>query len=204
MDTEEIKKLLQSENFILLDVDPPALYEEGHPSGSYNYPFSRFRWGERLKESLGNETPKIGVFASNQVTADSAASGIRSVGLDVAMIFSQGISAWQNMGLPASKLNKLSVDHLSSNLDKYRVVDVREKFELSSGIIPGAISIPMSEFQARMNAIPKEQPCAVICAHGNRSREVAKFLADSGYDAYTVDGGMAMWLSRGYDVEDPY
>ncbi|MGH7606888.1 MAG: MBL fold metallo-hydrolase, partial [Gemmatimonadales bacterium] len=37
------------------------------------------------------------------------------------------------------------------------------------------------------------QPVAVICGHGNSSKQTTALLREHGYDAYSVAGGMAAW-----------
>ncbi|HUK21219.1 MAG TPA: MBL fold metallo-hydrolase [Gemmatimonadales bacterium] len=41
--------------------------------------------------------------------------------------------------------------------------------------------------------IDRSRPVAVVCGHGNSSRDVAQFLAARGIDAHSVQGGMAAW-----------
>ncbi|MEA2274842.1 MAG: sulfur-carrier protein adenylyltransferase/sulfurtransferase [Solirubrobacteraceae bacterium] len=87
------------------------------------------------------------------------------------------------------------------------VVDVRETEEFVSGHIPGAIHVPRSYLETRIEgAVPeRDRPIVLYCASGNRSAFGAKVLADQlGYtDVASMAGGITLWKDRGYDVEVP-
>lgn len=80
------------------------------------------------------------------------------------------------------------------------VIDVREADEYASGHVPGAISIPMSEIQGRLDELPAG-PFDVICQSGGRSARVTEFLVANGHDATNVDGGTGGWIQLGRPVE---
>lgn len=70
------------------------------------------------------------------------------------------------------------------------LLDVREPKEWKLGTLPGALLIPMSELQARIDEIPKERPILCICRSGARSQQVAAFLGFNGYEVANMTGGM--------------
>lgn len=78
-----------------------------------------------------------------------------------------------------------------------QILDVREEFEVTQGMIPGALHIPMSELNDRLVEIDKTRPVTVVCASGNRSAQVADALAAVGYAADTMTGGMVAWQHAG-------
>jgi glyoxylase-like metal-dependent hydrolase (beta-lactamase superfamily II) len=43
------------------------------------------------------------------------------------------------------------------------------------------------------SAVPPDGPIAVVCGHGNSSKQVALVLNEMGYDAMSMRGGMAAW-----------
>ncbi len=49
------------------------------------------------------------------------------------------------------------------------LVDVREADEYAEARVPGAASIPLSEFVARVDEVPADGTVYVICAAGGRS-----------------------------------
>src|SRR3984885_7175675 len=87
------------------------------------------------------------------------------------------------------------------------IIDVREPEEWAAGHIPGAIHVPKSYFESRIEgAVPDRGQHAVLyCASGNRSAWAARTLIeDLGYEQVeSMTGGFTLWKDRGYDVEVP-
>ncbi len=87
------------------------------------------------------------------------------------------------------------------------IVDVREPEEWSAGHIPGAIHVPKSYFESRIEgAVPdREQHVVLYCASGNRSAWAARTLTeDLGYGhVESMTGGFTLWKDRGYEVDVP-
>jgi molybdopterin/thiamine biosynthesis adenylyltransferase/rhodanese-related sulfurtransferase len=87
------------------------------------------------------------------------------------------------------------------------IVDVREPEEWSAGHIPGALHVPKSYLESRIEgAIPDRSKHVVLyCASGNRSAWAARTLIeDLGYEhVESMTGGFTLWKDRGYDVEMP-
>jgi rhodanese-related sulfurtransferase len=82
-----------------------------------------------------------------------------------------------------------------------RPLDVREADEWAAGHAPTARHIPMSELTNRLAEVPTDDPLYVICRSGGRSGRVVAFLAEKGYPAVNVDGGMQAWAASGRPVE---
>jgi sulfur-carrier protein adenylyltransferase/sulfurtransferase len=87
------------------------------------------------------------------------------------------------------------------------IVDVREPEEWSAGHIPGAIHVPKSYLESRIEgAVPNRDGHVVLyCASGNRSAWAARTLIeDLGYEhVESMTGGFTLWKDRGYEVETP-
>src|SRR5919201_1735097 len=87
------------------------------------------------------------------------------------------------------------------------IVDVREPEEWSAGHIPGAIHVPKSYLESRIEgAVPdREKHVVLYCASGNRSVWAARTLIDDlGYEhVESMTGGFTLWKDRGYEVETP-
>lgn len=73
------------------------------------------------------------------------------------------------------------------------VVDVREVNELAAGSIPGALCLPLSEFNVRYLELPKNTRLAIYCRSGVRSEAACRALNQVGYDAHNVEGGYQRW-----------
>src|SRR5436305_6034787 len=87
------------------------------------------------------------------------------------------------------------------------VIDVREPEEWAAGHIPGALHVPKSYLESRIEgAVPDRSGHVVLyCASGNRSAWAARTLIeDLGYEhVESMTGGFTLWKDRGYEVETP-
>ena len=96
---------------------------------------------------------------------------------------------------------EIDVDELASRLGSGAlVIDVREADEYGEGHVPGAVLVPLSELQQRVDDIPGDQPVLVICKSGGRSMRACEFLAPLGRDVTNVAGGTMAWINSGRDV----
>jgi rhodanese-related sulfurtransferase len=79
------------------------------------------------------------------------------------------------------------------------LVDVRESNEFTTARIPGAVLMPLSEFQTSYQRLPKDRPLFMHCAAGKRSLVAAELLKRNGYeDVANVEGGIIAWQKAGH------
>jgi rhodanese-related sulfurtransferase len=83
------------------------------------------------------------------------------------------------------------------------VLDVRTPREHEElGHIPGALLLPVELVHSAPAILPDDgRPVVVVCEHGVRSRQAAALLAEAGFPACNVVGGMARWT--GPRVHEP-
>ena len=107
--------------------------------------------------------------------------------------------------MPNSSPAYITADELAERLDRgepLQVLDVRAPDKLARNRI---VFGPELEFHALPNSkilaqadnrdlqLDASRPVAVICGHGNSSKQTTAFLRERGYEAYSVTGGMAAW-----------
>jgi len=84
------------------------------------------------------------------------------------------------------------------------VVDVREQDEYTSGHIPGAINVPLSQLMDSLESIPTATTVHVVCQVGGRSARACEFLSQQDQFSSTqfvnVVGGTGAWILEGHDV----
>jgi molybdopterin/thiamine biosynthesis adenylyltransferase/rhodanese-related sulfurtransferase len=87
------------------------------------------------------------------------------------------------------------------------IVDVRESEEFATGHLPGAVHVPRSYLESRIDGIvpDRSQRVVLYCASGNRSALAARTMVDDlGYDRVeSMLGGITLWKDRGYEVAVP-
>lgn len=77
------------------------------------------------------------------------------------------------------------------------LLDVREPWELRIAALPGAIHIPMQDVPDRLAELDRGVDLIVFCHHGNRSRVVARYLEQSGFDrVFNLAGGIDEWARQ--------
>ena len=81
-----------------------------------------------------------------------------------------------------------------------QVIDVREPYEREAGHIEGTRHIALVELSAAAASVERERPVAFYCRVGSRSLMAAQAFRASGYDAYSLRGGLARWVDEGHPL----
>lgn len=77
------------------------------------------------------------------------------------------------------------------------LLDVREPWEWNLCRLPGAVLIPLHKLPARVEELNKEAETVVICHHGVRSYQAARYLESAGFtDVINLSGGVAAWADE--------
>ncbi len=87
-------------------------------------------------------------------------------------------------------------------------VDARSRLQYDAGHIPGAVSLPVGEFdemiETILNRYPLDQPMVTYCSGRTceDSHRLAQFLREFGYlDVRIFIDGFPGWLAAGYAIE---
>ena len=85
------------------------------------------------------------------------------------------------------------------------IIDVRTETEFTSGHIPSAQNIPLSDLPDRLNDLKEHQnkDIYLVCAVGGRSGEAQKYLNELGFSTTNVVGGTEDWKRKQYPIELP-
>jgi rhodanese-related sulfurtransferase len=76
----------------------------------------------------------------------------------------------------------------------WRLLDVREPWEVQIANVAAAVTIPMAELPARVGELDQQSRIAVICHSGVRSARVAAWLRQQGFaNVANIDGGIDAW-----------
>lgn len=98
-------------------------------------------------------------------------------------------------------MKSISVKELAALGKDAEIVDVREDDEFAAVRVAGSRSIPLSRFVQSLAEIPAGGTVYLMCAAGARSAQAAAYLADQGYDAVNVAGGINEWQLDGLPVD---
>lgn len=87
--------------------------------------------------------------------------------------------------------------------ENLQVLDVRTPGETSAGTVDGAQTINLFDpnFSAQVAELDKNQPVAVYCKVGGRSKQAQDKMKAMGFkQVYNVSGGFDAWKASGYEV----
>jgi rhodanese-related sulfurtransferase len=84
-----------------------------------------------------------------------------------------------------------------------QLIDVREPYEWEAGRLAGARHIELGRVASEADTIDREKPVVFYCHVGARSGMAANAFRSAGYNAYSMDGGIAAWHERGLPLEPP-
>jgi rhodanese-related sulfurtransferase len=99
-----------------------------------------------------------------------------------------------------SSEHELPPDRVASMSDA-QVIDVREDYEHEAGHIPGSRWIDPTELTAAAASLDQSRPVVFYCRSGDRSTMPAEAFRASGWEAYTLEGGLTAWAEAGQPLE---
>lgn len=103
---------------------------------------------------------------------------------------------------PRPGLQHLPVQVAVEQLDRYRIVDVRQPDEFIGelGHIAGAALAPLDRLADLAAAWDRRATLLVVCRSGGRSTRGAEWLASQGFDVVNLAGGMLAWSAASLPV----
>lgn len=81
--------------------------------------------------------------------------------------------------------------------DGAQIVDVREPYEREAGHIAGSAHIELVQLPAHEQQLDRARPIVFYCRVGARSLMAAQAFRASGFNAYSMDGGLLRWAQEG-------
>ena len=91
-----------------------------------------------------------------------------------------------------------------SQLEDVQLVDVRTPEEYKDGYIADFQNIDYLSptFEKEIEKLDKSKPVIVYCKSGNRSGKCAAKMKEKGFvKVYDLDGGIAKWKFKGYNIK---
>jgi rhodanese-related sulfurtransferase len=78
-----------------------------------------------------------------------------------------------------------------------QVIDVREAYEREAGHIEGTRHIELLELSSAAASVERGRPVVFYCRVGSRSQMAAQAFRASGFEAYSMAGGLVRWAQEG-------
>src|SRR3954466_16363214 len=80
------------------------------------------------------------------------------------------------------------------------VIDVREPYEREAGFIEGSRHIELERLASEAATIPRDRPVVFSCRLGARAGMATRALAEAGWDAHNMEGGIQAWVDAGLPI----
>lgn len=89
------------------------------------------------------------------------------------------------------------------HIDAVTLVDIRDHGAYRQGHLPDACCVPLEELEENEDYLPKDKLIVAYCEGGacGQSLRAALELAQRGYRAQHLAGGLTEWTRRGFPVE---
>jgi rhodanese-related sulfurtransferase len=78
-----------------------------------------------------------------------------------------------------------------------QLIDVREPYERGAGHIEDSRHIELTELASEAPSVARDRPLVFYCRVGSRSLMAAQAFRASGYEAYSMRGGLVQWAQEG-------
>lgn len=156
---------------------------------------ARFQSQFQLKPLTGNE---IVAEAEGIKVYFDLASAPRANGISIDWIEDVRGSglAIDNPNAPA-KVQSLSVQALSDDLQNYRIIDVRPQQARTLAEFPHPHDVLDEDSFEQLAALPKDTRMAFLCHHGNSSRQAAEHFRGLGFtQLFNIEGGIDAWSDQ--------
>ena len=77
------------------------------------------------------------------------------------------------------------------------LLDVREQWEWDQCHLANSILLPMGQIMANIDTLDKTQETVIICHHGVRSLQVARYFEQVGFEhIINLQGGIDAWAKQ--------
>ncbi len=163
---------------------------------------ARFQAQFFLREAEGHEV-RANANGIDVLMDTTTAQRARGIVIDwVDTVQGSGLSITNPNAPPA--VQPLDVQALKARLERrdITVIDVRPAHDRATAPFAGA-QVLDEDSVARLSALPKDQPLAFLCHHGNSSRSAAEHFRGLGFrQVFNVEGGIDAW-SRQIDPSIP-
>jgi rhodanese-related sulfurtransferase len=78
-----------------------------------------------------------------------------------------------------------------------QMIDVRESYEREAGHIASTRHIALVELSGAAATVERGRPVVFYCRVGSRSTMAAQAFRASGFEAYSMQGGLMRWAQEG-------
>ncbi|MGI0485793.1 MBL fold metallo-hydrolase [Pantanalinema rosaneae CENA516] len=192
---DEFQRKMQDENTVVIDARSILAFGGGHIPGAINI---------ALRPEFPNwvgwmidPARSLLVVVESERDVRLVAEQLFRIGYDhLAGYLHDGMTSWQNAGLPLQRLGEWTVQELNRYKDDpgVTVLDVRGDDEYQNGYVPGAKHTFVAHLEAQLDQLDKDQTIATYCGSGYRASIAASLLQKHGFErVINIPGSWIAW-----------
>ncbi len=193
---------LAADGVPILDIRPLAAYRHSHVPGALSLPYSGSGFLAQAKDLLSPGSRCL-VLDDIPLLTSAAVAALAEAGAVVLGWLEGGTRAWADAGLATAALAEWTPARLAAELAQVELIDVREGWEVASGLIPGSRHIPLADLSDRVRELSADATYVMVCRTGARSSYAQSYLGRHGRRAINLEGGIVAWQEAGYQVVTP-
>ncbi|MDP9353075.1 MAG: rhodanese-like domain-containing protein [Chloroflexota bacterium] len=205
LSTSEFREKMAQEGTVAIDARSILAFGGGHVPGALNIAL-RAEFPNWVGWMVEHERTIL-LVVEGERDAQAAAEHLFRLGYGrVAGYLHDGMTSWQNAGLPLERVGEWTVHDLDANRQEpgVTVLDVRSDSEWEGGRVPGARHVYVPHLEERLGELDPEATVAVYCGSGYRASIAASVLQKHGFGRIVnVPGSWTAWKSVGLPVEHP-
>jgi len=199
----EFQQKMQAENTAIVDARSILAFGGGHIPGAINIALrpefpSWVGW-------MINPEQSVLVVVESERDVKLVTEQLFRLGYDnLAGYLHDGMTSWQNAGLPLKHLSKWTVQELNQHKDdsNVTVLDVRGDDEYQKGFVPGAKHLFVAHLEEHLDRLDKNQTIATYCSSGYRSSIAASVLQKHGFEnTIDIPGAWIAWKTAGLPIQ---
>ena len=205
LSAKEFQERMKEENTIVIDARSILAFGGGHIPGAINIALRpEFpNWVGWMVEP----DQQILLVLESERGVQLASEQLFRLGYDnVIGYLHDGMTSWQNAGLPLQRVGEWTVHELNQHKDDatITVLDVRGDDEYKNGKVPGAKHIYVPHLEEHLNELDKNKTIATYCGSGYRASIAASLLRKHGFEnVINVPGSWLAWKAAELPVEQP-
>lgn len=192
----ELKKIINDENTVLLDTRSKEDFSSGHILGSLLSPLNK-QFNTVAGSYITEDEEIYLIVEEHQV--NEAVRDLYRIGYDkvVGYITLKDLVMYLNQNAESLEtVDNKTFEVLENREPNSVVLDVRKKSEYDEGHVEGAINIAHTRLLPRMDEVPSDKKIYVHCQSGARSAVAAALLQKNGYDVVQIDDEFENYKSK--------
>ncbi|MGB7441511.1 MAG: rhodanese-like domain-containing protein [Coleofasciculaceae cyanobacterium] len=203
LSVEEFQQQMQDENTLVIDTRSILAFGGGHIPGAINI---------ALQSSFPNwigwmidPAKSLLLIVESERDVKLVTEHLFRIGYDnLAGYLHDGMTSWQNAGLPLQRVGEWTVQELNQHKEEpdLTILDVRSDEEYEKGFVPGARHIYVPHLEENLNELDKAQTIATYCGSGYRASIAASLLQKHGFEkVINIPGSWIAWKHTNLPVQ---